>query len=121
MKRRCKECARMNLECRPSTASQGSRMKCEACRRQKVSCRFPNGFPFGDPGNSVKVSGLSKQEINRPQRARPGVNYQIPPLLGTPEIEDLTGSDCFKPTPLHIHNPDTTAAIPRNVSRSNDP
>ncbi|KNZ58960.1 hypothetical protein VP01_1826g1 [Puccinia sorghi] len=57
------------------------------------------------------------------RRNRPAVNYQIPPLLGTPEIENLTGeylskkrdlwvffnrrefllrsSCCFKPTTLH--------------------
>ncbi|KNZ62783.1 hypothetical protein VP01_12244g1 [Puccinia sorghi] len=46
IERRCKECARMNLECGSSTASRGSQMKCEACRHQKVSCRFPNGFPI---------------------------------------------------------------------------
>ncbi|KNZ47597.1 hypothetical protein VP01_6295g1 [Puccinia sorghi] len=39
----------MNLECGPSTASRGNRMKCESCRCQKVACRFPNGFPFKDP------------------------------------------------------------------------
>ncbi|KNZ57378.1 hypothetical protein VP01_2174g5 [Puccinia sorghi] len=53
IERRCKECARMNLECGPSTASQGRRMKCESCRSQKVLCRFPNGFPFGDPNTTT--------------------------------------------------------------------
>ncbi|KNZ49839.1 hypothetical protein VP01_4752g2 [Puccinia sorghi] len=49
IERRCEECVRMNFECRPSTASRGSRMKCESCRHRKVSCRFPNGFLFEDP------------------------------------------------------------------------
>ena len=92
-------------------------MKCESCRRRKVTCRFPNGFPFEEPGSrpfpplpssqvpprrrrpSIRpptspeieeVRGMSNQEV-RPQRTRPAVNYRIPPILGTPEIEELRG------------------------------
>ncbi|KNZ43911.1 hypothetical protein VP01_9726g1, partial [Puccinia sorghi] len=98
--RRCEECVQMNLECGPSTASQGNRMKCKSCRLRKVACRLPNGFPFKDPESQtipplppsqvpscrcrrrriiripntpeiVEVPGPSNQEVARPQRDRP--------------------------------------------------
>ncbi|KNZ63443.1 hypothetical protein VP01_1142g3 [Puccinia sorghi] len=96
-----------------------TQMKSESCRLRKVSCRFPNGFPFGDPESqpipplppsqapscrwchqtiripstpeSVEVPGLSNQDVVLPQRTRSVVNYQIPSLLGIPEIENFTG------------------------------
>ncbi|KNZ57553.1 hypothetical protein VP01_2128g1 [Puccinia sorghi] len=67
----------------------------------------------------VEVPGLSNLEVVSPQRTRPAVNYQIPPLLGTPEIENLTdlffllrSFSCFEPTRLHVCHSKTTTTIP---------
>ncbi|KNZ48218.1 hypothetical protein VP01_5821g1 [Puccinia sorghi] len=82
IERRCKECAQMNLECGPSTASQGNRMKCESCRCQKVLCRFPNGFPLGDP-ESRPIPPLPPSQAPSPHRCQ---TIWIP---STPEIVEV--------------------------------
>ena len=113
--RRCTECSRMNLECAPSTASRGNRLKCEACRRRKVACRFPLGFPFDQPNPQplpplpnrpptirrrrstirhpvspeIEEVPAPSNEESRPRRARLPVDYRIPPLLATPEVEEF--------------------------------
>ncbi|KNZ47349.1 hypothetical protein VP01_6482g1 [Puccinia sorghi] len=56
-----------------------------SCRRRRQIIRIPNTPEI------IEVPGPSNQEVAQPQRARPAVNYQIPQLLGTPKIEDLTG------------------------------
>ncbi|KNZ62171.1 hypothetical protein VP01_13041g1 [Puccinia sorghi] len=79
--RRCKECVRMNLECGPSTASRGSQMKCESCRCRKVLCRFPNGFPFKDPGSRA-IPPLPPSQVPSRRFCR----RQIIWIPNTPEI-----------------------------------
>ncbi|KNZ58944.1 hypothetical protein VP01_1828g2 [Puccinia sorghi] len=73
---------------------------------------------------TIPSSFLLLPPSNHPDtiHARDLVNYQITPLLGTPEIENLTGesSGCFEPTMLHICHSNTTTPMPRGITGSND-